>query len=631
MTPGGSGSEPGPATSPPAGPMTPGLGPIGDAPRIGRTDPAAWQSWWRFNRDAYLDLKRILAGMEARTVADGGASDAPKGERSTPVGEPMIRRDVAPALQKVLETGGNYELLRSTVIALARIESTWGEGESMTSRVAARHFLSQPASETAEAAVVALGIRGDRDSVGLLTDLLLDTPKGRELRKTEKVDYRLRSIAAYSLGLIGAQHEDSELRIKIAMAFIDNLEANANAPFDTQLASLIAMGMVPMPACEEPSGAQSSKPVEEHFCRGRQIAMLLDYMADQRRHTRLRAQAAIPLARLTMLSNDEHQKIVTESLLSALDPKEKAAPEIKQACVLALGVLGDGDDDALDQEIVDELAKEVSRGDRLSRPFALVALAKAAGDRGDGANSGKSLAKVQALLLRQMTIGKNGVDAWASIALGVLGRTLAENKQVVSEEVAQGLRQNLASAKTSDEVAAASLALGLLRDGAAAETMVAKLQKLTDPTQRACVALALGLTANPSAREPMLAKLGAAKSDSDEFRHLAIGARLLGERSTVSKVADAARAAADPLTKAGLLSTLGVMGDAGGVAPLVAVIADKSQTDEVRAAAVAALGELCDGHARPWSASISQDLHYDLLSSTLVSYSGDGSGLLEMR
>jgi HEAT repeat protein len=611
--------------------MTPGLGPIGDSPRVGRTDPAAWQSWWRFNRDAYLDLKRILAGMETRTAADGGTNGAPKGERSTPVTESMVRRDVAPALQKVLEGGGRFDVLRSTVIALARVESTWGEGESITSRTTARHFLSQPATETAEAGVVALGIRGDRESVDTLIDLLLDTPKGRELRKTEKVDYRLRSLSAFSLGLIGAQHEDSALRIKIAMAFIENLEANANAPFDTQLASLIAMGMVPMPPCEEPSGTQSSKSVEEHFCRGRQVAMLLDYMADQRRHTRLRAQAAIPLARLTLQSSEEHQRIVTESLLGALDPKEKAAPEIKQACVLALGVLGDGDDDALDQAIVDALGKEVARGDRLSRPFALVALAKAAGDLGNHPNSGKSLAKAQSLLLKQMTSGKNGMDAWASISLGVLGRTLAENKQVVADEVAQGLRQSLASAKTSDEVAAASLALGLLRDNASAEAMIQKLEKVTEPTQRACVALALGLTAAPAAREPLLATLSKAKSDSDEFRHLAIGARLLGERTSVARVADAARSAADPLTKAGLLSTLGVMGDAAGVAPLVAAVLDKSQSDEVRASAAAALGELCDGHARPWSASISQDLHYDLLSSTLVSYSGDGSGLLEMR
>lgn len=621
--------------------MTPGLGPIGDSPRVGRTDPAAWQSWWRFNRDAYLDLKRILAGMETKTASDGGpdraaSGGAPKGERSTPVTEPMVRRDVAPALQKVLEGGGRFDLLRSTVIALARVESTWGEGESITSRTTARHFLSQPPSETAEAGVVALGIRGDRESVDTLIDLLLDTPKGRELRSSgsgqaEKVDYRLRSLAAFSLGMIGAQHDDSDLRIKIAMAFIENLEANANAPFDTQLASLIAMGMVPMPPCEEPIGTQSSKSVDEHFCRGRQVAMLLDYMADQRRHTRLRAQAAIPLARLTQQSNEEHQRIVTESLLGALDPKEKAAPEIKQACVLALGVLGDGDDDALDQAIVEALGKEVVRGDRLSRPFALVALAKAAGDLGNHANSGKSLSKAQSLLLKQMTTGKNGMDAWASIALGVLGRTLAENKQVVAQEVAQGLRQSLASAKTSDEVAAASLALGLLRDNASAEAMIQKLQKVTEPSQRACVALALGLTSSPAAREPLLATLSNAKNDSDEFRHLAIGARLLGERSSVARVADAARSAADPLTKAGLLSTLGVMGDAAGVAPLVAAVLDKSQTEEVRAAAAAALGELCDGHARPWSASISQDLHYDLLSSTLVSYSGDGSGLLEMR
>lgn len=606
------------------------MGPTTDAPRTGRTDPSAWQTWWRFHRDHFVELKQILAGLETRTVGDGTAPT--RAQRATSVSEVQVARDVIPALQRTLERGGKFEVIRAALIALARIEHAIPEHDGATLPFYAKFFLGAKDQESAEASIVALGVRGDPANAPFLIDLLLDTEAGRAARGgVDKVDYRIRSLAAYSLGLIGHKNADPALRREIARALILNIESSTTAPFDTQLAALTALGMVPMEPCDEPPGAKSDRPASEHFCRGRQVALLQDFIADPQRHGRLRAQAAVPLARLTSDSAPEHRAVVMETFLQALDSRSKAGAEIQQGCILALGELADADDDELDREVVDTLVREAIRGERLTRALSLVSLARIAGRPGSGESSGKTLAKVQSLLLKQLSLERSGLSGWSAMALGVLGRTLAEHKQVVPADVAAGLRTHLALSRDADEVASSSLALAMLRDAPSGDILLTKLARADGAAERACLTLALGLVGAKNAREPLRARIASAQKDTDEFRTAAVALRLLGERSAVASLIEATATIEDPEARAGAWSAVGVAGDSGAATAMVAALDDPSQPDEVRGAVAAALGELCDTRARAWTDSISSFLHHDLVSSTLLSYAGDGTGLLEMR
>ena len=478
---------------------------------------------------------------------------------------------------------------------------------------------------------MALGVRGQAEAAPLLIDFLLDTERGRELSGQDKVDYRRRALAAYSLGLIGRANDDPELRRDIAMALIENLEDNAFAPYDTQLAALVALGLVPMEACEVPEGEVSDKAPEEHFCRGRQLSLLLDYMVDQRRHTRLRAHAAVPLARLTRTAREQHRRNVTEWLLHLVQPRSKEAPEVKQAAVIALGLIGDGDDDALDVDLRKALTRVHKSGDRMSSALALIALARVGARPGQGENDGTARGEVQKILLRQLARGRSGEDGWAAVALGVHAHTLAENKQVVSDDVALALRAKMARAGQAEDIAAPCIGLGLLRDDRASAVLLDRLKRSKNEVQRASAALALGLVGAEEARDPMLDLLESTENDSELFRSLSLGLRLLGDRSVLERLVEAASQTDDDTVRASLYLAMGALGDAAAVGPLTTALGDAELSDDVRCAAARALGELCDTAQRPWSQAISTDLHHAVLSSTLVSYTEGGTGILDMR
>ena len=58
---------------------------------------------------------------------------------------------------------------------------------------------------------------------------------------------------------------------------------------------------------------------------------------------------------------------------------------------------------------------------------------------------------------------------------------------------------------------------------------------------------------------------------------------------------------------------------------------DSERDDELRGSAALALGVLCDTRTESWTADISADINYNLLTWTLRDPFGDGLGVLDMR
>jgi hypothetical protein len=354
-------------------------------------------------------------------------------------------------------------------------------------------------------------------------------------------------------------------------------------------------------------------------------------LVDDRRHPRLRAHAAVPLARLGVVASEIDRDHVATTLMLPLQPRSKVKGELRESCVAALGLIGDSDHDAIDVEVRKALAQVSSTGTPLERNFALISLARVAARPGTGEVDEEGVAAVRKLLLSQLVRGRHGRDEWAALALGVHAATLAAHGRVLPEDVTIALRTAVKQTRLRDDVSAHCVALGLARHLASSEVLLERLLKGRSPRQRTAAALALGLVAAGEARDPMLALLSAGSKDPELYRSVALGLRLLGDRSVVQELVKTLDETEDPLRKATFLAALGAAGDVEAVAPLLAALEDTELPDTVRAVAAHALGELCDTAPRVWAVPISTDLHPALLTSTLVSYSGTGSGVLEMR
>ena len=67
----------------------------------------------------------------------------------------------------------------------------------------------------------------------------------------------------------------SPTRSDVSSALLAALELNALAPYDTQVACLIALGMVPTSICKR-TDSDPPIPLDQHECRGYQVGRLLD-------------------------------------------------------------------------------------------------------------------------------------------------------------------------------------------------------------------------------------------------------------------------------------------------------------------------------------------------------------------
>jgi HEAT repeat protein len=613
----------------PRAPATPGFTPPqpttspATASATTRQDPAEWSTWWRFNGDAYLDLKSILAGLDSTTPGDGA-----DGKGRAGLSQDVINDRVAPALWSVIQRSGDMAMMRSAVLALGRVQSSWKLPQGQDLDFAAPQLLGADYAATAEAAIIALGVAQDPSEIPTLIDILRDTADGRAACKKESVDYRRRAFAAYSLAMIGHGGATPAQKADIVRALMENLRYGTTAPYDVQLACIIGLGLVPLDSCA-PGTQPANDPL--HVCRGEQLNFLLAYLDDEQRLSQLRAQTVIPLARLAAGATNADFEAIRAALLEPLATRSHAPVEVQQSCVIALGLLGDDDSDALDRDIRAALYRSAASGDRLSRMLALISIAKTAARAGSGENDGKALASAQEFLLAKLVHGDTSQRAWSAIALGVLGVERARAGATTPPDVALALRNALGGVRSKDEAGAYCLGLGLLRDHDAATPLGDRIAKGREPGTRVCAALSLGLVGAREAVDPLQALFETDKGDTKLLASTALALRLLGRGEVVGAIAASLHDRSNTPEGAPLARLLGTLGDARALTALCDVAKDANASLSVRGAACEAIGELCDLRPRPWTSALSTDLHYALLPSTLLSFSAAGDGILEMR
>lgn len=649
VPPGGGGGGGGGGTGPtPVGPSGPGTGvpgggagagpggvPTGGGPGRGGgaatggmgggPDATTWEFWWGFNKEQYLNLKAHVHDGGLVSGSDDHFGGGTKARDTLRPSEETIRTKIVPALRDVLATERANDIVSGALVALAKTGDVRAEdGSSEIEPVIAR-FLADPSQEIAETAVIALGILESEASIPLLQELLLDTRTGRGRIDSSEVPYRTRAFATYALGLIGARAGDDAMRRRVVAILVDVLTREGSNMRDVHVAAVDAIGLVPIDVDpgESPDGAG-----DPTASRQAQIRFLRRMMRDTSLNDVVRAHVPTALARLLTAVPAGIREGVAEDLMVPLGTHAKDSDSIRQSCVLALGVIGDCDADAVDIKIRETVARMAIEGDVQSRNFTCIAFGQIGGRTGPGQDAEIGRREAREFLIGQLAKGKNAMRPWAGIGIGVMENALT--RAGVTGGSASGtakgvVRKALDDSTSPNHVGAYSIALGIAGDEEARVLLREKFAATSDPSARGFVAVALGLVDARESIPTIQAVVRDAKYKPDLLKSSAIGLGLLGDKELVPELCRMLGEAQGLSSQAAIASALGFIGDSRSVDPLVEMLKRKQGlTDAARGFAAVALGIVADKEPLPWNAKISTDMNYRASTSTLAGEGGTG-------
>jgi len=594
-------------------------------PKGGNTpnDATRWQEWWAHNEERWLDLRsRVRSNwetVEGRTTTSDLAADSA-----------MLYERVIPALLESLENERAESIRIESLLALAEIgaPALQKAGAAEDFDRLALEAARSPRKRLSEAALVAIGLAGGDENVHQLAHVLHGCDDGTDWLKVDRISERRRALAGYGLGLAAVQSDNHDLRRYVVHHLDKVLKQGRGASKDVRAACVQAMGLAALPWCERSPEESSGKIPAD--CRESQLLFLCERFEDRDEDRIVRAHAATSAARLMEGSSVEWRDSVGLRLCKQFETKRDNPRELRQSLALALGAIGDADDDALDKRLRRDLERAISATDHPTRNFSMLALAEAAGRPGSG--EGEPLAAsagVRRDMLSRLARGKSQQRPWAGLALGLLGCGLNECGALPSEDASTALAMKLHGTRSPDEVAAYALALGLRRDGQERKAIEERLEHFSGRDEaRGHLALSLGLLGARRAQEP----LRAVEADSARrpwvMRQTSVALAMLEDRDLADRLAIELVEANSLPERVGLAHSLGRVGGRESAEVLLARLADTSVSDIARGACAGALGEI---HARgdlPWQTHYAVGANY--LAGTRVYGAGSTDGLLAM-
>ncbi|MEW6073693.1 MAG: HEAT repeat domain-containing protein [Planctomycetota bacterium] len=624
------------APSHPYGPgiPNPGLPPGATTAGGGSGDPGVdlteWTWWWELEKELHLEVRARLGERGATSGSDGfflgrGQKRPPAADDRRPSAA-TIRGEILPALRRALEAERGQDLRTACLVAIARI-GAGEEAERPELEPLLRRHLADLDPTVAETAALALGILGREESAFLLADLLGDREPGRRAVGEEEVPPRLRSFAAYALALLGAKSAREDVRRFVVHSLTRGLAEDETASPDVATACVVGLGRVPLAPGGEFPAAGPAHAMPSTGSREAQMVHLLALLADERSLGRLpRAHVPTSLALLAggpALDGSEAKTRAGEAILDRLAMRRGESAELVQSCVLALGFLGDADEDELDLRIRRVLIDLPGRlDDRQARHNALLAAGRV-GAR-DGRSGPPGADELRAHLLRQLGGGKSDMRPWAALGLALLGRADSARGDPGAAAIAGALRSELAGAGSPIEAGAVCIAAGLMRDPEAGPLLLATFQRLRDDLARGHAAVGLGLLEAREALESIRRVAEEATYRPDLLRELALALGLLGDRTVVDSLVEKLERSSSLSAQASLARALGRIGDHRAVRPLLALLEDSGEPAQARAFAAVALGILADPEELPWNTVLAVGVNYTAAPPTLFDLQGNG-------
>ncbi len=595
-------------------------------------DITRWESWWGYNHDAYLDVRRQLAAFAASSDDNWIETE-----------RRALQQAVASAFETVIQKGERTTVLRQMIVTLARLADE--DGIDVVLAPFTEQHLRGAFPELQESAVLAAGLTGDFDAIGLLRDVLMDNEEGRKATGSQgAIAIRLRSFAAYALGMLG-QRVDSELvRRYVVHALLYALGEDSSVEREIRVACVLALGLVPAEPCRTPEEAlDPARQIEEfHLCGGVVLEYLVALARERRADPWVRGHAAAALGRLTraagegLAETEDHPAVlsrdqVVRALVDMLDDADGVI-ELEQGAALGLGLAADADSDAVDRAARKKLVERIRRGEPMTQRFALVALGAVVGRPGDG-DKDEGWGENLPFFLRELARSRSGKLPWTALALGVAGHGRLAHARAVPEEIALAIRSRLASEKDPVEAGGLALGLAVLRaeDARTKEALIKAFERIDDASFRTYAAIGLGFLGVHDAADALRASIAAEDASLEVVLAASVGLRLLGHRDVVGELVRRLKESKEPADEIAIVHTLAFLQDPSAGMPLLDLLADPKRDADVRASMAWCLGTLADSTAPDWTAVYANDLDYNHMTWTLSSPLGDGLGLLDWR
>jgi HEAT repeat protein len=578
-------------------------------------DQNDWRIWWRLNRDPLLVVD---PGEVLPLSADGGFYMGGDGDRDSSriVKAPVLQEQVLPALVEALGRERSPAVRSAVLLALGRAGSLVGED---TARLVLDH-VADPDRNVCEAAIVAAGLQADPYVVRRVVHLAHGCEAAVELLGGRAADTRLSAFAALAVGLGVQRSENEDLRRFV----IFDLARTASNPFaapDVPVACVAAIGLLPLPwKGEEPSATRPAP----HASREGQLAWLLQAVAADDVHRQVRGHAALALGRLGHDARGAWREQVVETLLALVDEDSDACLETRQGAAIALGLIGDCDEDALDRKVRRALVRATREGDTLTRRFALISIGRVAGRAGDGEGlPDQGRGELAAHLLTQLVHGRSGLDAWSALALGNLQHELFDQGVAPSREVQRALARKLEDCRTPTTAGAFGLGLALALEPEADRRLAEALERFEgDEPAAAALSLALGLTGGREARALLVELLEQTSGRPGLLHDAALALVLTGDFDGTPRLVEVYERAGALDSRAALASALGRTGDTRAIPPLLATLGDETVPQTERALAARGLGWLLDQGGAPVWTPLSCDLNWGADTSSLAGLGG---------
>lgn len=448
----------------------------------------SWSVWWSMNRAAVLGAQPAL----------GAAA----------------RAEIAETLHHMVEAPARATdpLLPEALQTWAAFASALPEPERAHARLVCEANLDQVSIAVRQRAATGLALLGGQRAFDLLTDLALDTPRGRTLdgRDGLAVPASVRANAIHGLGLLGAESDDEILRQRIVRVLWDVCESSIQATPEIQRAAVLGMGIVALEQSGSPANLdQETLANGPPTTRDEQLRYLFALLLDTRKIAVLRMlRFHVPRA-LVLLSEGSPEwraRIVDALLPYATKRGALGIRQMRRAAVLALGSLGDLDGDPQDRAIRAALMDAARNADLMVKCYATLGIGRIGGRPGNGPTRGVGEAELREFLTVDATRGKTQVKPWAALGLGLMEFGLQRADAGRAEPELAELQASFGSIPFLFGKGAYAIALGLARPACAQQVLHDCLQDLDDARERAEIMEALailhpsGVATTPSAR-----------------------------------------------------------------------------------------------------------------------------------
>jgi hypothetical protein len=589
-----------------------GRGPVAPAQPLPPLPPAyllpeqesPWGLWWSVLGPEYLDPRGALA--QGRVIS-GSAESFLGTQPVAPTGPaawegPQVER----ALEMLLAAAGGDDLRVAIEAhcALGELDALWPtDGARRQVRAALRAGLASASQELAEAAATGFAAGARDDDVADLADLLLDGPRGQELCGSTEVPVRLRALAALGLARAAERSGREDLRRLVAFQLLRGFEAAPDATSELRSVCLLALARLPLETIglRDPGGV----PEPPSTSRLATLRFLLERYEDPPRRddglrTQLPAALALAVRGLPATERSAVAPSVVGPLLEVLARPRKYEREELEAAAAALGALGDWDDDEQDREIRLRLLEQAEAADLRTRTVALLALAQALSNPGQGPVSAHAR-EIGGDLARRLQRGRTTDRPAVALGLGIAAARLRAAGTPPPPLWVVARRGAQAAATGPEERSALALGSGLARDLESELPVSQLLTSLPAREERGLAATGLGLLASTASLPPLRALADQARRDPGVYRRAAVALALAGDAGLLDRLAREIETPEDTLAAAAAVDALAELGGPAEAALVLDLIAAPRSSGFLRARAIRALPRLLDPAAARWS------------------------------